>query len=196
MVTYEEVCDELLRAAEDDGLYVFDIQDRLDVRTCEKSFDFACAPDEAEPPYEVRAEVGFVWDVQYTALSMYGPECDVFHDEGEPCLHQAREPEAYIELEIRYTFPVVAPSEAAATARRIQGVIVDHLQHENLPAVTVEATLTWDGEGAVHQAYAHYGWMIELGDEPLDVTGIFQEIRRVLVAIIDSGLADTNPSPN
>ncbi len=188
MLTYEDLWDMMVSDAEGAGLEVYMIRNTMETTTCEREFRMFCAPTDAAPPYNVYAELGFVWEVDQTAASVYGPDCSFYHDEGEACPHQNAEPQGFVELEIRYSLGRPQAQLVPSIAMEIREVLQECIQHQNFPQIQFLVSVLPDDRVVIHEAYATYHWEIEFYDEPVDFAGIMEEVRTVLERLNASGL--------
>jgi len=190
LLRYEEICQEFLDAAESAGLLVFGVHHIMDVITCDREFRCTCVNDESEPPYQVRAEIGFTWDALMTAESNYSedyPFCK------EPLLGQRSfinriSPETFIDLEVRICFETLKFEEAGVLARRIQHLINNLINHDNQPQIKFEVSILPEGRVVVHDSYIYYCWHIDFQDDSVDFAPVCDEVRNILEVLVNSSL--------
>lgn len=192
-VSYEQVVGTLMWACVQNKLRLYSVANMLDTNTLEREFKACCVPSEWQPPYQMRAEIGFQWPTEYTALSLQGDEalCSLYHDEGEDCEHEPGSAEFFIELEIEYHLPfslveqIDSDAGIETVARRIRRVFSDLVDHENIVVVDVDATFTGD-ELALTRIYARHFWVLDdelhgLPQLAAVLLSICDEINRVLL---------------
>lgn len=190
MLRYEEICQDFLDATESAGLLVFGIRHIMDVVTCDREFHCTCIDDESEPPYQVRADIGFTWDALLTAESNYGEDyCNFRENLAERrAICDRITPEAFIELEIKICFETLKFEEAGVLARHIQHLITGLITHDNQPQIKFEVSILPEGRVVVHDSYIYYCWHINFQDENVDFKPICEEVRSILDALVNSSL--------
>lgn len=190
MLRYEEVCQDFLDAAENSGLVIFGVRHFLDVITCDREFRCTCVHEESQPPYQIRAEVGFTWEAMLTAESNYGDDYPLSREtlftRGVLCDRVM--PESFIELEIRVYFEALKFEEAGVLARRIQTLISNLIEHDNQPQIKYEVSILPEGRVVIHDSYIYYCWPVRLQEEMIDFTPICEEIRKILEVLVNSSL--------
>jgi hypothetical protein len=192
-VSYEQVVGTLMWACMQNRLRLYSVANTLDTNSLEREFKACCVPREWEPPYQMRAEIGFYWPAEYTPLSMDGDDafCTLYHDDDEPCEHEPGSAEIFTELEIEYHLPydfvqeVDSDAGIEAVARQIRRSFTDLVDHDNIVAVDVQAAFTAD-ELVLSGIHAHHFWMLddELHNLPqlaAVLLSICDEINRVLL---------------
>lgn len=190
MLRYEEICQDFLDSAENSGLLVYGVHHNMDVITCDREFRCTCVTDDSEPPYQIRAEIGFTWDALLTAESNYGDEY-YFYQKGIPIRSSFSEriiPGRFLELEIRICFETVNFEEAGVLARRIQHLVKDLIKRDNHPQIKFEVSILPEGRVVVHDSYINYWWRLDIQDEEIEFTPVCEEIRQVLNALASSSL--------
>lgn len=193
LLTYDDVRQAVLTAAEAAGLRAFHVRDTLETRTCDRECEIVCVPQDEEPPFAVAAVVGFPWDAALTAESIYGDTCTLYHDEDDPCPHQDAEPDAVFDLDVRFTFNPPRPEDVPQVVTALQEIFRENIHHGNLPEVQIQLSYLPDGQLVVQEAYAQYWWEIALNEEPLDLQDILEEAHRVVDAMRASGLFPKQP---
>lgn len=192
-VSYEQVVGTLMWACVQNKLRLYSTSNTLDTNTLEREFNASCVPSEWQPPYRMRADIGFFWPTEYTALSLQGDQalCGFYHDEDEECEHEPGSAEFFIDLEIEYHLPfslvqqIDSDAGIEEVARRIRRVFTELVDHQNIVAVNVDATFA-DEELALTGIYARHFWVLddELHSLPqlaAVLLSICDEINRVLL---------------
>lgn len=120
-----------------------------------------------------------------TAESIYGGTCALYHDETEECLHEEEYREAVLELEIKYNIEAKEgfKEETSLINNELLTVINTVMEHQNKPQITWELTINSNGKNFVRSIKAHHYWNIEIADEKLELGGIFDEVREMLINI-------------
>lgn len=187
---YEEVCQEFLDAAEDSGLVVIGVRHLMDVITCDREFRCTCVTDGSEPPYQVRAEIGFTWDALMTAESNYSEEYSYYKEPlfSQRFLNSRISSETAIDLEISICFETIKFEEAGVLARRIQNLISGLISHDEEPQIKFEVSVLPDGRVVVHDSYIYYCWHLQFDDESIDFTPVCNEVRNILETLVNSSL--------
>ena len=108
MVTYEDVTEMFLAAAEETGLSVHP-EFWLNTQTLEREFTCTLHPgpcEEAE--HRANCTVSFAWGPLDTVLSIDGAEgvCDFFHEPDEECTHLHTENVPPLVLDLAYSLPL------------------------------------------------------------------------------------------
>lgn len=108
MVTFEDVTDMFLAAAEETGLSVHP-EFWMNTQTLEREFGCTLHPgpcDEAE--HRATCHVSFSWGPLDTVLSIDGAEsiCDFFHEPDEECPHLHTEDVPPLALDLAYSLPL------------------------------------------------------------------------------------------
>jgi hypothetical protein len=108
MVTFEDVTDMFLAAAEETGLSVHP-EVWLNTQTLEREFGCTLHPgpcEEAE--HRANCHVSFSWGPLDTVLSIDGAEgiCDFFHEPDEECPHLHTEDVPPLALDLAYSLPL------------------------------------------------------------------------------------------
>lgn len=191
MLRYEEICQEFLDAAENSGLLVIGVRHLMDIITCDREFRCTCLTDGSEPPYQVRAEIGFTWDALMTAESNYNEDYPFYK---EPLFGQRffinnrTSSETAIDLEISICFETLKFEEAGVLARRIQNLISTLINHEEQPQIKFEVSVLPEGRVVVHDSYIYYCWHIQFEDDSVDFAPVCNEVRSILEALVNSSL--------
>lgn len=193
VLSYDDVRQAVLIAAEAAGLRAYSTRDTLETHTCDRECEILCVPLDEDPPFAVAAVVGFPWDAALTAESTYGDTCALYHEESDPCPHQDAEPDAVFDLDVRFTFNPPRPEDVPQVVTALQQIFRREIQHENLPEVQIQLSYLPDGRLVVQEAYAQCWWEISLNEEPLDLSDILEEARRILDAMRGSGLFPKRP---
>lgn len=185
MLTYEEIRNKIIQSAKVVGLNPYNINDKIELRTLMKEFQCSCVLNHKNPPYITRAEISFSWDSILTAESIYGPNCALYHDESEDCLHEEENSEAFIELEITYN--IVAKEGFRTETDLINIELINTFNsvmlHDNKPQIKWELTINSNGENRISSITAYHFWHFELRDDELEFEEVFEEVYEVLKQI-------------
>lgn len=186
MQTYEQITGDLLESLVDSNLSVFAVEQDMEQSTATRTFTCYCTTENADPDSKYQAVLTFQWDAILTHLSLFGDVCSIYHSEKDECIHQKLEPEAFIELEIKYLLPEPAentpPQDLAVLANKYADVIKPQIRHKNFPDIFFELGFSETGSTYIRQAFAHHFWHIDLNEE-VTFGAKTKEINRILSAL-------------
>ncbi|MGG1519037.1 hypothetical protein ABE504_26740 [Paenibacillus oryzisoli] len=185
MLTYEQITSQILDSMKDAELNPYLIRHNLELITLMKEFECLCVVKNKKSPYVTRAEISFSWESIMTAESIYGGNCALFHDETEDCLHDDENREAVLELEIKYNIEAKEgfKEETNLINSELLTVINTVMEHQNKPQITWEVTLNSSGVHFIGAIKLQHYWNIEIKDEDLELTEIFEEVHEMLINI-------------
>ncbi|TCP52563.1 hypothetical protein EV586_10944 [Tumebacillus sp. BK434] len=186
MLTYEQITSQILDSMKDAGINPYLIRHKLELVTLMKEFECLCVVKNKKSPYITRAEISFSWESIMTAESIYGGDCcALFHDETEDCLHDDENREAVLELEIKYNIEAKEEfkEETNLINTELLTVINAVMEHQNKPQITWVITLNNNGAHFISDVKLQHYWNIEIKDEDLELTEIFEEVHEMLVNI-------------
>ncbi len=194
--TYEEVASELLDCLERTGLTVQDVAHELEPGTGERTFQCTVRAPGGEPPYRYSCSVHFHWDALLTFLGAYGPgsDCELYHEDDEPCPHQERRPRPTVEVVTEYDLGDGGYQLSELEEMRGWIATVESLLQRAVPdqeELTVRLGLAVR-EGAiwVDRFFAEQPWFVDLALPP-DLSRISEAIAATLK--VTPSLADRLP---
>jgi len=191
VLKYEQIRDLIMNDAFDAGLDVYNIRNYIEMETLDRTSKISCVPIGFKPGSGITAEISFDWDCMYSSESIYGSSCDLYHDEAVNCPHMEYEPDAFIELEIKFNFPVSKAEDIPEIYRRIKKVLQNEISHNNYPQIKFEISVLADGRVVVHDSYAYMFWEVPFNDYDIDFSRIFNEIKNILIALYESNVFKT-----
>jgi len=192
--TYEEIASEVLEGMERAGLVVQDVGHDLEPSTGERTFQCSVRLPSSDPPHRYLATIHFHWDALLTYLGTYGPgsECDLYHEEDEPCGHQQARPA--IELVSEYDlgdggYALRELGEVSAWIDTVEGLLARALPAQEGRVVRLGLTVR-DGTIWVDRFAAEQVWYLDLA-EPPDLDAVCQTVQGTLR--VTPALADRLP---
>lgn len=191
MLKFEEIKEVLISDLKDSGLEIISSRNLMEMESLDRIFKITCTPIGYKSYRGINAEITFEWDCMYTSESLYGPSCDLYHDENVPCAHSKYEPEIFVELEIKYNFPVSNVEEVPILHKNLRNLIYKQIFHTNFPQIKFEVSTLPDGRLVVHDSYAYVFWEIPVNPEGVDFTDVFYEVKNLLELLIESNLFKT-----
>lgn len=185
VLTYEQITSQLIESMYNARLEPYVIREKLEINTLEKEFICQCAPDDHLPPYHTYAEVSFRWESVMTTESVHGGNCHLYHDETAACTHEELVKDTFIELNITYFFEVEEGFEVNTDVinGELMNVFETNMNHDNLPQIKWELTISSDGSNSISSITAHHLWFIEFDDLPIEFEDFLFEVRDVLDSI-------------
>lgn len=185
MLTYEQITSQIINSIKSSGLEPYITKHTLELVTLEKEFECFCVVENKTPPFITRAEISFFWDSTMTSESIYGGNCALYHDESEECLHHEENIDAILELEIKYNIEAKEgfKEDTNLINSELLKVINTVMEHQNKPQITWELTINSSGRNFINSIKVHHYWNIELDNEGLELEGIFDEVRDMLINI-------------
>ena len=191
MLRYEQIKDFVLSDALEAGLDVYNMRNFIETETLDRTFKISCIPLGFKPGSGITAEISFNWDCMYTSESIYGSSCDLYHDDTVNCIHSEYTPEAFIELEVKYNFPVNNAAEIPDIYIKLRDIIYKEITHNNYPQIKFEISVLADGRLVVHDSYAYIFWEISFDSYNIDFTDIFLEVKNTLIALQEPNVFKT-----
>lgn len=191
MLRYEQIRDSVLSDALEVGLDVYNMRNYIETETLDRTFKISCIPLGFKPGSGITAEISFNWDCMYTSESIYGSSCDLYHDDTVNCIHSKYTSEAFIELEVKYNFPVNNAAEIPDIYSKLKNIIYKEITHKNYPQIKFEISVLADGRLVVHDSYAYIFWEISFDSYNIDFTDTFLEVKNILIALQESNVFKT-----
>ncbi len=194
--TYEEIASELLEGLELAGLLVQDVGHELEPSTGERTFQCMVRLPASDPPHRYLATMHFHWDALLTYVGTYGPgsECDLYHDDDEPCTHNSALPHPGVELVAEYDlgeggYELRELGEVQAWIDTVETLLARALPAQEGRVVHLGLAIR-DGKIWVDRFVAEQAWYLDL-TEPPDLTLICRGIEATLM--VTPSLADRLP---
>lgn len=186
MITYEEIVNELVTSMKNCGLYTYNIRQNLEITTLYREFKCNAVVAGLEAPYLIRAEFEFGWDSTLTATSIYGKGCGLYHDEDFNETDDELDPDNSIELNICYDIAVKKGfvQNSNHIHNELLNLFDQIMEHGNIPDIRWEVTTNGDGEAFISSITAEHYWEIDIIDKPLDLEGVFLEVKDVLEGLM------------
>jgi hypothetical protein len=192
--TYEEIASEVLEGMERAGLVVQDVGHDLEPSTGERTFQCSVRLPTSDPPHRYLATIHFHWDALLTYLGTYGQgsECDLYHEEDEPCVHHQARPA--VELVSEYDlgdggYALRELSEVSAWIDTVEGLLARSLPAQEGRVVRLGLTVR-EGTIWVDRFAAEQVWYLDLTDPP-DLDPVCQTVQATLK--VTPALADRLP---
>lgn len=151
MVTYEDVTEMFLNAAEETGLSVHP-EFWLNTQTLEREFACTLHPgpcEEAE--HRAACTVSFAWGPLDTVLSIDGAEgvCDFFHEPDDDCPHLHTENVPPLVLDLSYSLPLERVNLSAVNLQAIARILKLRASEHSSRAVETRSSVALTlGDGA------------------------------------------------
>ena len=194
--TYEEIASELLEGLEVAGLLVQDVGHELEPSTGERTFQCVVRLPSSDPPHRYLGTMHFHWDALLTYVGTYGPgsECDLYHDDDEPCSHGGAQPHPGVELVAEYDlgdggYELRELGEVQAWIDTVETLLARALPPQDGRVVHLGLAIR-DGKIWVDRFVAEQAWYLDLSESP-DLTLICRAVEATLK--VTPSLADRLP---
>jgi hypothetical protein len=194
--TYEELAAGLLDGLERVSLIVHDAGHELEPSSGERTFHASVRLPASEPPHRYAATLHFHWDALLTYVGTYGPgsDCELYHDEEEPCSHRRNPPRPFVEVVAEYDlgdggYELHDLGEIHGWLETVEGLLSRAVPDQEGRTVRVGLAVR-EGAVWVERFHAEQTWYLDLS-EPPDMSTACQVIATTLKAT--PALADRLP---
>lgn len=179
--TYEELAGLILEELEAQELVVEDVGHELEPSSGERTFHAVVRLAGSEPPHRYAATLHFHWDALLTFVGTYGlgMECDLYHEEDEPCTHRGAAPHPVVELIAEYDlgeggYQLHDLVEVQGWVDTVNKVLTRAAPDQDGRAVRLGLAVR-DGKIWVDRFFADQVWYLDLSSEP-DLATICQTV--------------------
>lgn len=194
--TYEELASELLDGLEQAGLTVEDVGHEMEPSSGERTFECTARLPAREPPHRYLATLHFHWDALLTYVGTYGPgsECDLYHEDDQPCVHQDAHPHPGVDLVVDFDlgdggYELRALAEVQGWIATVEALLARAVPDQEGRVVHLDLA-AHGGSMVVERFVAEQTWYLDLDQTP-ELTPICETIAATLRATPE--LADRLP---